>query len=223
MRIVLLILVILASLSLKAQNRITVYTNDGNKYVGNIIKRDSINKNISLQITGGSVFKIPFGTIDSLKKEYGYFAPVYNRPYFGFGMGVAFNNKAKQFQFDLLAGYQFTPKIQTGIGLCIKEDYSALYLELKYNFYQKSFLTIGAYSQPGIINNSIDYDYYKRSGFYSNSGISFILVGDKSGSFAINTGFQYVNRKETYTDWTGRKVTRIYETNRYIVQGVFTF
>jgi hypothetical protein len=228
MRILFVIILFVLSYSTKAQKDIAVYTLKGSKYVGVLLKQDSDQGAFIVRIQGGSEFSIPFGDISRI--EWSVAPKEYNtgKPYFGFGMGTAMNADRSIFQLDLKAGYQFNRKWDAGIGYCTS-DIASWYVDVNYYPYHKSFFSAGIFSQVGTVLSPIDYwgyyyyDYIKVRGLYTNQGISFKLSGEKSRSFALNIGYQYITKRETYSYFSGEGMIDVFHLNRYLIQGVFTF
>ncbi len=213
--------------SLMAQKQVAVYTHNGSKVVGTLVRLDSVSQSLKIKILGGSEFFFLFKEIDSLTSEAKMGWVTYGKPYFGFGLGAIMNADHSYFQFDVLAGYQFTDKIKGGIGFCFS-DIAASYLDFNYYFFHKDFFAIGAYTQPGmVLTRLFDRNYYtsnSTTGFYSNTGLTMKFYSGKASSFAMNIGYEYINKIEVYKSYNNDPdIKKTYHLNRYVVQGIYTF
>jgi hypothetical protein len=224
-----LFLLILWGFNLAAQESISVYTKTGSMITGILESRDSVNQRVKIKIQGGSILAVPFRDIDSIASAVPEKKTFSGSPYYGFGLGIASNAIQNSLQVDAFAGYQFNTKFQAGFGLSYSHDLST-YLDIKYYPFQKKFFAIGAYANPGLVlttnNYNPWYNYgYRNSinGFYSNTGFSFKLKGEKTRSFSVNAGYQFVSERFTYYDYQDHKVVSITNLNRYIIQGIFNF
>lgn len=210
-----------------AQQKVTVYHHNGSKTIGELMQRDSVAQKILVKIQGGSEFVIPFSEIDSVvfstpKQK----LVLEARPVWGFGLGALMNADRNILQFDAQAGFRFNAKMQGGIGVAFSDVISG-YLDYRYYFYQSKLFSVGAYVQPGVVlsqfRNNYYYDTYNIRGFYSNTGFSLKLFNNTNRSFSIHAGYQYVNKKQSYTDYLGNQVKIVSDLNRYVIQGIFAF
>ncbi len=228
MRILFVIILFVLSYSTKAQKDIAVYTLNGSKYVGGLLKQDSDQSSLMLRIQGGSEFCIAFSDISRI--EWSVAPKEYNtgKPYFAFGMGAMMNASNSVFQLDLQTGYMFNPRWVAGIGYSFSEV-SSLYADVGYFPFHKNEVSIGIFSQIGTvltpISNIVDYYYdnTKLRGLYTYQGVSFKFGEQRSRSFSLNISYQFIDKHEIYTSWNGDETTDVFHLNRYLIEGVFTF
>jgi hypothetical protein len=219
----------LLMLDLSAQKNVSIFTKNGSVIMGNIEAKDSASKMIKVKIEGGSILAFRFDEIDSIRPSAA--DPLLsNMAVLGFGLGQSMNAAGRHFQFDIMLGYQFNRRFQAGMGFCFS-DIIASYLDARYYFYHKDIFSLGVFTQPGMLlkrtNMDIWNSYYGQyayfKSFYANTGVSLKLHGNKTRSFSLNAGYQYINEKYGYYDYLGDNVKIFTSLNRYLVQGVFTF
>lgn len=232
--LLLLLLLLSMPLLLAAQSNTedVIYFRDGSILRGEIIEQNG-NESLKIKTTGRNVFVVELTEVREIKKE-----KIPGTEYFkksGYinhtSLNIMPGGSHTAANFQMVNGYQFTPRLSAGLGIgfVLYNDplnLISLFVDVKYKFKEANttpfvFFKSG-YSFSILSDEHMEVESH-RGGFMLNPGVG--LQFDTSAGFGINfsAGYNLDNSSFEQEGWNGRIIVNDISYRRLLLGFGLTF